>query len=107
MWRGSVSYKNFSYKHYFRTPLKCLTIFQPDLVKSFGYPLEEHFVTTDDGYILTLHRIHFKKNTSEASPVVLLGHCLMSSSASFTWGPTDNSIAYMLADEGKNHRQKS
>ena len=65
-------------------------------MKSFGYPLEEHFVTTDDGYTLTLHRIHVKKNHSEASPVVLLGHCLMSSSASFTWGPTDNSIAYML-----------
>ena len=31
--------------------------FQPDLVKSYGYPFEEHFIETEDGYKLTLHRI--------------------------------------------------
>ena len=34
---------------------------QPELVKSFGYPIEEHQVTTEDGYILALHRIHVKQ----------------------------------------------
>ena len=28
-----------------------------DLIESQGYPAETHFVSTSDGYILTLHRI--------------------------------------------------
>ena len=33
--------------------------FQPDLIRFYGYPLEEHQVETEDGYILTLHRIPY------------------------------------------------
>ena len=29
----------------------------PQLIKYWGYPVEEHWVTTTDGYILGLHRI--------------------------------------------------
>jgi len=29
----------------------------PDIIRKYGYPCEEHTVTTKDGYILTLHRI--------------------------------------------------
>ena len=29
----------------------------PTLIKYWGYPVEEHWVTTEDGYILGLHRI--------------------------------------------------
>ena len=28
----------------------------PDLIRYWGYPVEEHFVQTEDGYILGLHR---------------------------------------------------
>lgn len=31
--------------------------FKPQLIRHFGYTAEEHFVTTEDGYILTVHRI--------------------------------------------------
>ena len=77
--------------------------FQPDLVRSYGYPLEEHFVQTGDGYKLTLHRIPSIRysNQTKERPIVLLAHPLMSSSAVFTYGPVSNSIAYLLADEGK------
>jgi len=27
------------------------------MIKYWGYPFEEHFTTTEDGYILGLHRI--------------------------------------------------
>lgn len=77
--------------------------FQPDLVKSYGYPLEEHFVETEDGYKLTLHRIpgvQRKNQGNKKAPIVLLAHCLMSSSAVFTYGPTNNSLAYVLANKG-------
>ncbi|KIH68716.1 ab-hydrolase associated lipase region [Ancylostoma duodenale] len=29
----------------------------PQLISHFGYMFEEHYVTTEDGYILTVHRI--------------------------------------------------
>ena len=77
--------------------------FQPDLVKSYGYQLEEHFIETEDGYKLTLHRIPGVQRKNEANkraPIVLLAHCLMSSSAVFTYGPTNNSLAYVLANKG-------
>ena len=73
------------------------------MVKSFGYPIEEHEVITQDGYILTLHRIPYgvKSTSTENRQPVILAHCLMGSSAVFAYGPTNNSLAYMLADAGK------
>ena len=60
------------------------------MVRSFGYPIEEHTVQTEDGYIIMLHRIpygHDSYNKDMDKPVVLLAHCLMGSSATFTYGP--------------------
>ena len=80
-------------------------LFQPQLVKSYGYPIEEHTVTTSDGYILSLHRIPGSPKDSEndiqteKKPPVLLGHCLLGSSAIWSFHP-DNALAYQLADEG-------
>ena len=74
------------------------------MINYWGYDVEEHQVTTVDGYILTMHRIPRGKNESSDSKEpkypVFLGHCLLCSSAIFSFGPPDNSIAYMLADAG-------
>ena len=83
-----------------------LILFQPDLIKSLGYPVEEHFVQSQDGYVVTMHRIpHGYNNThldeNKPRPVVLMGHCMMASSVVFTFGPTNQSLAYLLADEGR------
>ena len=32
------------------------------MITYWGYPVEEHLVTTDDGYVLTMHRIPFGKD---------------------------------------------
>ena len=88
----------------FWTNLLTFFYFQPDLVKSFGYPIEEHSVQSEDGYIVTLHRIPHGQNSlnrNEERPAVLLAHCMMGSSAVFTFGPSNQSLAYILADEGK------
>ena len=58
------------------------------LIEKAGYPVEIHMATTDDGYILEMHRIpHGKINSSLHSngprPVVYLQHCLLCSSAEF------------------------
>ena len=67
-------------------------LFQPDLVRSFGYPIEEHTVQTEDGYIVTLHRIPHgldSNNEFKERPAVLLAHSLLGSSVVFTFGPTN------------------
>ena len=42
------------------------------MIEMNGYNVEEHMVTTEDGYMLTLHRIP-NKNLNESKPAVFLG----------------------------------
>ena len=91
---------------WFSALLTTIFSFQPELIRSYGYPVEEHSVVTEDGYILTLHRIpHGSKdstnNSSSTHKVpVLLGHCMVASSAVWSFMP-NHSLAYTLADNGK------
>jgi len=76
----------------------------PDIIKHWGYPVEEHHVTTDDGYILTVHRIPYGKDTSippdARRPVVFLQHGLEASSSSWITNLPNLSFGYLLADMG-------
>lgn len=58
---------------------------QVALVNQFGYPAEEHLVTTIDGYKLRLHRIPGSPSMPKAKgkPVVYFQHGIFSSSD--TW----------------------
>ncbi|XP_063593362.1 lipase lipl-1-like [Penaeus indicus] len=56
----------------------------PELIEAFGYPVETHHLTTEDGYILEMHRIpHGISGPSESRPVAFLEHCLLCSSADY------------------------
>mmetsp|Transcript_35470 Transcript_35470/g.41027 ORF Transcript_35470/g.41027 Transcript_35470/m.41027 type:complete len:402 (-) Transcript_35470:40-1245(-) len=75
------------------------------IVKDYGYPFEQHYVTTSDGYILKLFRIqHGIKDANETStngrPAILIQHGIFDS-ADFvlTHGP-DLSPAFYLANAG-------
>ena len=76
------------------------------MIQYWGYPFENHVVTTRDGYILNLHRIpHGANEESEDAksvqrPVVFLGHALECSSSEYAFGPANKSLAYILADAG-------
>ena len=81
------------------------------MIEYWGYPVEEHTVVTDDGYILAMHRIPHGQNEQpgdvqpgQKTPV-FLGHCLLGSSAVYSFGPPEKSLAYILADAGRklNH----
>jgi hypothetical protein len=48
--------------------LKNALLLEIDLVVPHGYPLEQHFVTTRDGYVLRLFRIPHGRASKEAAP---------------------------------------
>ncbi|XP_044019384.1 lipase 3-like [Aphidius gifuensis] len=73
------------------------------LIESWGYPAEQHNITTDDGYILKAFRIPWsplslsKKNQQKPVVLMLNGIALLSD----VWLLSPNrSLAKQLADEG-------
>ncbi|XP_066152036.1 lipase 1-like [Euwallacea fornicatus] len=71
-----------------------------DIIKEHNYPVEIHSVITDDGYVLTLHRIpHGKTRSTAPEGPVLLMHGLLCSSADWVV-LEENSLAFILADAG-------
>lgn len=68
---------------------------QGQLITRYGYPMENHTITTEDGYILTLHRIP-KKNPRG---VVVLQHPALTSCT--MWIDKGNfSLGFQLHDAG-------
>ncbi|XP_037783599.1 lipase 3-like isoform X2 [Penaeus monodon] len=74
----------------------------PEMIQSFGYPVEVHHVATRDGYILELHRIPYGLSLGgyRDRPVALLYHGLYGSSADWILNKADQALAYIMADEG-------
>uniref|UniRef100_M1DB78 Triacylglycerol lipase 2 n=1 Tax=Solanum tuberosum TaxID=4113 RepID=M1DB78_SOLTU len=71
------------------------------MVETQGYGCEEHKVTTDDGYILSLQRIPKGISGKAATnPPVLLQHGLLMDGITWLLNPTDESLAFILADDG-------
>lgn len=50
--------------------------FQIEHAQMYGYPTENHYITTEDGYILNVHRIPFGKQGQTNGKVVFLQHGL-------------------------------
>lgn len=62
------------------------------MVRKYNYPFEEHSVTTEDGYVLGLHRIPHGRDANNVpgqnKPAVFVMHGMLSSSADYiTMGP--------------------
>ncbi|XP_030383521.1 lipase 1-like [Scaptodrosophila lebanonensis] len=66
-----------------------------ELIAQYHYPVETHYVTTGDGYVLCLHRIP----RPDSQPILLV-HGLMSSSASWVQMGPRNGLAYILFRRG-------
>uniref|UniRef100_A0A1B0DJ51 Lipase n=1 Tax=Phlebotomus papatasi TaxID=29031 RepID=A0A1B0DJ51_PHLPP len=76
-------------------------LLKPEMVIQNGYPVENHVVTTSDGYVLTMHRIpHGKVPDDTKRPVVFLQHALFSSSADWVVVGPARALGYLLADHG-------
>ncbi|XP_053675174.1 uncharacterized protein LOC128725421 [Anopheles nili] len=70
----------------------------PELIAKYGYPVESHEATSADGYIIALTRIPPRKQRHRLP--ILLVHGLLASSADFLIIGPNNSLAYLLADQG-------
>lgn len=72
-----------------------------DYIVGQGYPMENHLVTTQDGYELQVFRIPHGKNNSEATikTPVLLMHGIIATSQIWVYFP-NISLAFDLADSG-------
>lgn len=66
-----------------------------ELLRAYNYPAEDHKVTTEDGYILGMHRV-----PNPGRPAVLLMHGMLSSSADFVLMGPGISLAHFLHDQG-------
>lgn len=72
------------------------------------YPLEQHKIQTEDGYILTMHRIPYSPNNAaetadckqKSRPMVLLQHGFALTSEAWVMLDRDYALAYQLADAG-------
>ncbi|CAL8080479.1 unnamed protein product [Orchesella dallaii] len=76
----------------------------PEIIKKYGYPVEIHHVTSEDGYILEFHRIpwspHAPPRGREPPKPVLVQHGIMASSVNWVLPPLDSALGYILADLG-------
>jgi len=68
----------------------------------FDYPIESHNITTEDGYILTYHRIQAKGTniTNSGQRVIYLQHGLIDSSFDFIVNSEHKAPGFLLANQG-------
>lgn len=73
-----------------------------DYCKHFNYPVESHYITTDDGYILGFYRIQRKNTTIRklGLPPILLQHGLTDSSDTWLVNDEQNAPGFVLANAG-------
>ncbi|XP_011637992.1 lipase 3-like isoform X1 [Pogonomyrmex barbatus] len=71
------------------------------LVEQYGYPAEEHNVTTEDGYNLKIHRISGSLSDNERKKeIVFMQHGFLASSHCWILQGPDKDLAFLLADQG-------
>eukprot|EP00475_Leptophrys_vorax_P029339 TRINITY_DN4298_c0_g1_i1.p1 TRINITY_DN4298_c0_g1~~TRINITY_DN4298_c0_g1_i1.p1 ORF type:complete len:413 (-),score=102.22 TRINITY_DN4298_c0_g1_i1:116-1234(-) len=76
----------------------------PQIIQSWGYPVEIHTAVTQDNFNITLFRIPHGLNQSidpsAPRPPVLVMHALLDSSAAFVMNLPSQSLGMVLADAG-------
>ena len=83
-------------KRRLRTWKRLHTYTASDAILRAGYPLEEHSVTTDDGYVLQMHRIPRK----QSAETVFFQHGVLDTSLGWVAIGTGGSAAFAAYDDG-------
>lgn len=78
--------------------MKDLNFNQVEIIENNGYSVEVHYATTDDGYILELHRIPKSKNGQRPTKnhPVIIHHGILGSSADWVIGGANLSLRECL-----------
>ncbi|XP_017770503.1 PREDICTED: lysosomal acid lipase/cholesteryl ester hydrolase-like [Nicrophorus vespilloides] len=71
----------------------------PQIIRRHGYEAESHIIQTDDGYLLTLHRIPTNRLGIRGKQPIFIQHGLLSSSTDWV-DSGNNSLAFILANDG-------
>ena len=85
------------------TSLPELYLDTPQLIRYWGYSAETHQVITNDGYILTLHRLFSNKAQEKnhgPKPTFLCVHGVLGSSSDWVINVPNQSLGFLLADQG-------
>ncbi|GAV62429.1 Abhydrolase_1 domain-containing protein/Abhydro_lipase domain-containing protein [Cephalotus follicularis] len=71
------------------------------MVETQGYSCQEHTVTTEDGYILSMQRVPVGRSGNKTGkPPVLLQHGVLVDGVAWLLNPIDQSLPFILADNG-------
>lgn len=73
-----------------------------EIIRYHGYPVEEHDVTTSDGYILSIQRIPHGKKTyhGKRQNPIIVQHGMLATSSSWVLNIAQRNLPYKLADAG-------
>uniref|UniRef100_A0A0N4ZT72 Lipase n=1 Tax=Parastrongyloides trichosuri TaxID=131310 RepID=A0A0N4ZT72_PARTI len=73
-----------------------------EIIEYWGYPAEDIVATTEDGYVLHMHRIRHGKgqDNSKNRPVIFMQHGLICSSTNWITNLPSQSAAFIFADAG-------
>nr|CAD7412783.1 unnamed protein product [Timema poppensis] len=78
---------------------------RPEIIKKSGYPVEVHHVTTEDGYIVTLHRL--PRRMSVKAPTLVQHGIFHSSADSIISGPNsglaDMTVEKLIKEDDLTH----
>jgi pimeloyl-ACP methyl ester carboxylesterase len=72
----------------------------PEIIAKYGYPIEIHNITTEDGYVLEAHRIPYGKTCgpAEGKKVAWLQHGLLGDSSNYIINGPGKGLGYVMAD---------
>jgi len=80
--------------------LKLCAVEMPELAEYYGYETDTKRVTTKDGYILTMYCVYNATALNSTLNPVIAWHGLMDASHTFCLHYRNQSLAFLLADQG-------
>jgi len=98
------SYLPFNDSHFTAEDLNEMDMTTTELIEAIGYIAEAHYVYSEDGYLLCLHRIVGKIPVTESSvkkmPILFMHGMIMSSEVWVARKLAENNLPFVLSDAG-------
>uniref|UniRef100_A0A8D0HK81 Partial AB-hydrolase lipase domain-containing protein n=1 Tax=Sphenodon punctatus TaxID=8508 RepID=A0A8D0HK81_SPHPU len=102
-WLLMVAYLLQGILHSEEFTLQNIMNLESEIIQYNGYPSEEYFVETEDGYILAIYRIPYGRNNCGSTgpkTAVFLQHAVLGDATHWISNLSNNSLGFILADAG-------